>query len=79
MGLLGWAVAEDPLCFPAVLVESVVYVFGAKVGFGEEAFVVEEWLRGVGDEVCGWEVVSIHLGHVGDCLMGLSKWFEYVI
>ena len=66
VGLLGWAVAEDPLCFPAVLVESGVYVFGAKVGFGEEAFVVEERLRGVGDELCGREIVSIHLDHAGD-------------
>lgn len=77
MGLLGWAVAEDPLCFPSILVECVVYVFGAKVGFGEEAFVVEERLRGVGDEVCGWEVVSINVDHTGDCLMDLGR-FVYV-
>lgn len=47
----------------------IVYVLGAKVAFGEEAFIVEERLRGVGDEVCGWEVVSINVDHAGDCLM----------
>lgn len=44
-------------------------VFGATLGFGEQASVVEEWLRGVGDAFCGREVVLVDGYHAGDWLV----------
>lgn len=69
VGLLGGAIAENPLYEPVVGVEELVYCAGIVCGgilgmlLGEEAWVVEEWVGVVGDERCGWEVVGFDLDH----------------
>lgn len=59
---------------PPIFVESVVYVFRAKFGgFGKESFVMKERLGGVGNELCGSEIILLNVDHVGErrsCKLG---------